>query len=530
MYKRASLAYFFMMIFWGILILNLGFLSLNMNTINASYITNYKSQEISTLRGEIYDRNMMKLVNNNENYITVCLPLNESYNKVKPYITDDLSNTLSENIKTNKVTLLPLPIRFNEKHIKTVKYNERYDDNQLCVHLIGHLNNDGNGALGLEKSYNKYLNMCQKNLKVKWDVDAMGHILLGNSIKIDDKDYKNKSGIQLTIDKKIQEILENALLQHNIDKGCGVILDGETSEILAMASFPKFNPNNILESLKSNDSAFLNRAISSYAIGSVYKPIVLASALEHNIKLNTYCNGQLNVNGTTFCCNNFTEHGYVNMKLALEKSCNCYFIRLGQIVGKENLLAMSSSFGFGNDFEICDNMILQKGILPKINEINSEQALANLSFGQGKLTTSPLHLALVYSVFANGGYFRPPTLMRGIIDENGEKIEGVILPEKTRIISEITANKIDEYLESVVNNGTGKNAHSNLSVNHGKTATAQSGWYDNHREILHTWFCGYFRNKGKIYTIVIFKEDGFSGATDCAPIFKTIQEKILMDI
>ena len=137
-----------------------------------------------------------------------------------------------------------------------------------------------------------------------------------------------------------------------------------------------------------------------------------------------------------------------------------------------------------------------------------------------------MQMAVAYSCFANGGYYRPPTLMKGIIDENGKIIQKVKLPEGYRILNESTVDKIDEILMNVVKNGNGKKAHSDLIINHGKTATAQSGWYENGREINHTWFCGYFTANSTTYTVVIFKDDGVSGASDCAPVFKVISEEI----
>ena len=88
-------------------------------------------------------------------------------------------------------------------------------------------------------------------------------------------------------------------------------------------------------------------------------------------------------------------------------------------------------------------------------------------------------------------------------------------------------NKIDDILESVVANGNASKAYSENVTNHGKTATAQSGWYENGREITHTWFCGYFSHNNRTYVAVIFKEDGTSGAVDCAPVFKEISENIV---
>lgn len=93
-------------------------------------------------------------------------------------------------------------------------------------------------------------------------------------------------------------------------------------------------------------------------------------------------------------------------------------------------------------------------------------------------------------------------------------------------MSKSTAAEIDKFLKNVVTDGNGNKAFSEFTDNHGKTATAQSGWFDGEREITHTWFCGYFHHNKTTYTAVILKEDGSSGAADCAPIFKEMSERI----
>jgi penicillin-binding protein 2 len=380
--------------------------------------------------------------------------------------------------------------------------------------------------MGLEKAYNSLLSRQSGQLNAVWSVDALGNILLGEGIEFERKNYPSNSGVQLTIDLKIQKIAENAL-KSNIDKGAVVILDCNTNEILAMASYPTFNPLNLENSINDSSQPFINRAITPYSVGSIFKPIVASVAIENNINLTYNCTGTIKIGSTHFSCSNHTAHGEVNMQTATEKSCNTYFIALGQKTGAEKLISLSSDFGLGKEIELADNFYLNKGNLPTANSINSPQALANLSFGQGELLASPLQMAVAYSVFANGGFYRPPTLMKAIIDEGGKAIQKVKLPEKYRILNSSTISRIDSYLESVVTNGNGNKAFSTLVSNHGKTATAQSGWYKNSREINHTWFCGYFTAKEKTYVVVVFKEDGISGANDCAPSFKVISEDII---
>lgn len=527
MFKRAAYVFFSLMVVFGILMVNLSLIIIDTNLTPASYTANKRSVTIAESRGNIYDCNMKRLVSDEKQMCTVILPTTEAYETIKPFLSKSEADECADNVKSNKPTLLSSRLVFNNNQIKTIEYNKRYSDNQICPHLIGHLDFDGNGALGLEKAYNDFLKINTQPLKAFWSVDAMGRVLKGEEIVSNYSDYSNKWGIQLTIDRKIQESVEKILENNAIDKGCAVVLNGATSEILASASYPKFSPNNLEKSVNDNNKPFVNRAVSSYSIGSVFKPFTAALAIENGVSLKTYCNGTVNVGSVSFGCNNHTAHGMVDMSTAMEKSCNCYFIELGQKIGARQLVSFCKSLDFGEEREFADNMYWSKGTLPKAEEISAPQDLANFSFGQGKITTSPLHMACAYGIFLNKGFYRPPTLMKAIIDKNGVPIQKVKLPEKVKIISESTAAEMDKILESVVSNGNGKKAFSQKTTIHGKTATAQSGWYTDGREINHTWFCGYFTNGGESYIITVFKEDGESGAVSCAPIFKEIAEKII---
>lgn len=529
MYKRISVAFFVMILVFGILVSNLGIIVFNAENSPASYNRSKKSLTLSTSRGMIYDTNMKKIVNCNEENLTVCLPTTEAFNSVKNYLTEEETKTLYENTADGKISILNLPKKFSENQIKSISVLNRYSSNQPCAHLIGHLDETGNGVMGLERAYNNFLAMNKGELKAVWSCDAIGNILLGEGINFESTNYLSPAGIQLTIDLDIQNIAEDTLTNNNIEKGAVVILNSDTNEILAMASVPTFNPNDIALSLENSNAPFLNRALTPYSVGSVFKPFVACCAVENHINLTYNCTGSITVGGTVFRCNNGTSHGIVDIDSAMQCSCNCYFIALGQKIGKEKFLFLCNNFGFGKSLELADNFFIKSGILPDENTINSPQALANLCFGQGDLLATPMHLAVAYSCFANGGYYQPPTLMKAIIDENGNAIQKVKLPKKYRILNESTVNELDEILENVVSEGNGHNAYSSLTENHGKTATAQSGWYENEREITHTWFCGYFKVKNNSYTVVIFKDDGLSGATDCAPLFREISEKISLN-
>lgn len=527
MHKRVAISFFGLMLIFGILVINIGIIGLNIGSTATTKSTSSKSVALGNSRGMIYDTKMRRLVNSESQTFTVCLPTTNALNTVLSFVQEGEKSTIYENMTNGKVSVIESSKKFDSQDIRSTEVINRYSVNQPCVHLIGHLDENGNGAMGLEKTYDNYLSQQSGEILAKWNVDALGHILFGEGIEIVKNNYLSPAGIQLTIDLDIQRIAENALLHHNIVKGACVILDADTCEILASASIPEFNPYNLSADIQNADSPFINRALTPYTVGSVFKPFVAVSAIESNIDFTYNCKGSIQVNGTTFKCNNEVAHGYIDMNSAMEKSCNTYFIALGQQVGAEKILTLCSSLGLGKSVELADNFYLKSGILPSSESISSQQSLANLCFGQGELLVSPLQMAVAYACFANGGHYRAPTLMKGIIDKNGNTIQKVHLPEKYKVLNESTVNKIDEILESVVSNGNASKAYSEIITNHGKTATAQSGWFENGREITHTWFCGYFTHKDKTYVVVIFKEDGTSGGVDCAPVFKEVSENIV---
>ncbi|MCL2513089.1 MAG: penicillin-binding transpeptidase domain-containing protein, partial [Oscillospiraceae bacterium] len=331
-----------------------------------------------------------------------------------------------------------------------------------------------------------------------------------------------------TLDKDIQAIAETALAESGFAKGAAVVLDAETSEILAMASCPTFSPLKLAESLYNENSPFLNRAIAAYSVGSAFKTTVLAAALEAggNEGFTCVCDGGIDIADVHFNCNNRMGHGLVDMKAATALSCNVYFILLGQKLGAGPIINMAENMGFGREIELSDNFYAPAGILPDGNESSLPGAVANLSFGQGKLLASPLQLAAAYNCFANGGVYREPYLLKEMLDGEGE-IYAIYKPEnENRAFSKETADKIKDFLEYTVTNGTGAAAKPESMAAAGKTATAQSGQFSGGAEILQTWFVGFAPADKPKYTVAVMIEDGNSGSSDAAPLFEKIIDEI----
>lgn len=153
-------------------------------------------------------------------------------------------------------------------------------------------------------------------------------------------------GVQLTISRSVQRAAE-AVAADTMTSGCILVLDTATAAVRASVSVPGYDPDDLAASLDAPDSPFLNRALESYAVGSVFKPVLAAAALEQGILPECECTGAVVVDGQIFRCAGGVPHGTVDMTAALEKSCNGYFIRLGQQLGQRRFCRCLGSLASG---------------------------------------------------------------------------------------------------------------------------------------------------------------------------------------
>ena len=452
--------------------------------IDKSY--NSITLDISNLYTNIYSQNKTLLNNNTKSLVAVIKPNEKSLGELKLLFDENKIKNITDELKNGYPIVIPVDKYANTKYIRlfeTVNENNSY---MLCRHLI-----DKNFG-GLEK----YTDEKIGSLSINYSVDALGKVLDGDSGAVIDENYDSKKGIQISIDENIQNIVENSA--ENISKGSVVVLDCDTSQILASYSI-------------GND--YLNRSISSYAVGSVFKLVVAAAALENNIDPTYECKSKITVGDTIYHCQNNHKHGKENIKQALANSCNCYFVNLALKVGRTKIYNTALNLGFASSFSLYnDAYTVPSSAFPTLIELKSQGQLALLGFGQGKLTDTPVHFASVVSAIANGGYYNYPTL-------NLKK------STDTRVFSDKTAKTLRSYMKNVVDVGTGFNAKYKGKTA-GKTATAQSGIYIDGKEQLNTWFVGFYPYDKPKYSIVVMCEGGKSGGEDCCPIFRTIVEKL----
>lgn len=421
-------------------------------------------------------------------------------------------------------TLRKSDVQLMGEKIGTVNYFDRYEDEQTLCHIIGYLNPENTvGISGLEKDYDDILG-CNNFVKFKYYTDALGRLL--NKTETDYSSYNNKSGIKLTIDKGIQSISEKS--GKSLGKGAVVVMDLK-GEIKALSSFPTYNPNNLTEAVENSEEPLFNRALGNYAVGSVFKILVCAAALESGVSetYTHYCNGYEYCGGVRFNCHKEDGHGEVDMRTALAQSCNTYFINLAKEVGANKILALAKNFMIDESMTLSDSIYASAGTLPDMSVLSSSAGLANFSFGQGELTSSPLKMCSIYCTVANGGILYSPKLVTAKVSKSGKEKLINSNNDYKRVLKESTCEKLREFLTFVVSDGTGMTANSEIVSAAGKTATAQTGVFKSDgSEKLNSWFIGFVPANKPEYVIAVMKEDGTSGSGDCAPVFRDIAEFI----
>lgn len=414
--------------------------------------------------------------------------------------------------------------------VKESKRNYPYDKN--LSHVIGYVGIDNQGLSGLELQYNKYL--TGKYGSIKYFSDAKGNKLKLSEIYEQPQDGMN---IVLTINNEIQMAVEreldNAVSKYNPEKALAIVMDPNSGEILAMSSRPNFSPSNYqkytLEEINRNLPIWMN-----YEPGSTFKIITLATALEENLvdleKEHFYDGGSVRVANAKIKCWKAGGHGNQTFLQVVENSCNPGFVALGQRIGKEKLFDYIDKFGFGEKTGIDLNGEAS-GIIFNLDNVG-EVELATTSFGQG-VSVTPIQQITAVSAAINGGKLYKPYIVKSILEP--ETNTPVVTNKKTlirNVISKETSKKVALALESVVTNGSGRNAYIEGYRVGGKTGTAQKvkdGAYMQGNYILS--FIGFLPAddpKAVVY-VAIDNPKGVVqyGGTVAAPIAKAILEDVI---
>ena len=414
--------------------------------------------------------------------------------------------------------------------LKEAKRYYPYGD--VLAHTLGYVGIDNQGLSGLELQYDDYL--TGKDGSIKYVSDGKG-----KRIKLSEEYEKPQNGmdIYLTIDIDIQLALEkelkNADTKYSPEQALGIVMDPNTGEILAMGSRPTFDANNY----QDYDLEVINRNLpiwKNYEPGSTFKIITLAASLEEKtINLfedHYYDSGSINVEGARIKCWKSGGHGAETFLEVVENSCNPGFVVMGQKLGTEKLYNYVKDFGFMDKTGIDLNGEA-KGIMFDLDKIGPVEQ-ATIAFGQG-ISVTPIQQVTGVSAAINGGSLYQPYILKYISEPETDDIILENKPNKIRdIISKETSEMVRFTLESVVSNGTGKNAYiENYRVG-GKTGTAQkvnNGIYMSGNYIVS--FMGFFPANKPEYVVYVAIDHPIGvtqyGGTVSAPIAKNIMKNII---
>ena len=368
-----------------------------------------------------------------------------------------------------------------------------YPYNNLASSLIGFCNDDNQGSEGLEYYWNSTLTGTDGKIVTSQDA-------LRDYIPDENQTYiapQNGSDLTLTIDANIQSIAEKYLKQGCIENeasrgGNVIIMDPNTGDILAMATYPDYNLNDPytpthIDSKEWNKmsgedqtntlySLYKNRAISdTYEPGSVFKIITSAVALEEDLATtdtsNSYkCTGVYNVSGVNISCSHGAVHGNLSLRQALEKSCNAAFMQIGQKIGAKTLYSYYDAFGFFDKTNFASVGEASSNFW-NLNDVGPIE-LATMSFGQ-RFNITPIQMITAVSAVANGGNLMQPRIVKEIKDTSTGAVQTVEPVTVRQVISKETSEKMLDMLESVVTDGTGKYAQVKGYSIAGKTGTSE---------------------------------------------------------
>lgn len=383
------------------------------------------------------------------------------------------------------------------------------------------------GQMGIEKAY-------EEKLRGEWggqqvEVDGAGRPLRVLGVK----QAKAGNDLRLTIDLDVQLAAEKALANRN---GAIVALDPKNGAVLAMVSHPTFDPNIFSkqkltqkdwESVQGAQHPLVNRALSAFPPASTFKIVTKTAGLESGkfsprTILQTY--GYLNIGGTRFGEWNHAGFGPLGFVGAMQWSSDTFFYQIGRGIGGPTLIEWTRKYGFGErtGFEFTSEE--SKGLVP--DEVWKRKAwkmdwtigdTINMSIGQGALQTTPLQVAVMFAVPANGGYRVQPHLLKDNEEAKSWRVSLNLKPDTLKLLR--------EGLRKVVSDGTGKVLNKpTLPPVAGKSGTAEA-WIRRGVKRNHAWFGAYApADKPEILVVAFGEHSGGGGGSVAAPMILDIME------
>ena len=503
-------------------------------TINPTNIKNEDKEKVAKIFSDIFDLDYEETLKKVQKRCSIEIIAK----RVEKEKTNKLRKWMEENNITNGINIDEDTKRF-------------YPYGSLASHVIGFCGSDNQGLDGIEVTYDNILK--GEKGKISKMADASGGSLLDEG-----ESYTpgiNGKDVILSINYSAQSIVEKYLEEACIDNKCTdggsiIVMNPKTGDVIAMANYPDYDLNNpfspntnelkekwnlFSQEEKNNERQKLwrNKAIAdSYEPGSVFKLVTASAALEEKIATTDEngaynCGGGIDVAGVHISCwRYYRPHGTQSLRQALMNSCNPVFIGLGQKIGAEKYYEYLERFGL-LDYPHINLTGEAKGIFLPESKVGPVE-LATISFGQ-RFEVTPLQMVRMISAIANNGILMEPRIVKQIVDNTTGEIENIEPKEQSRAISEETAKQVLSMMESVVSEGTGKNARVKGYRIGGKTGTSEDG-VDTGKYV--TSFAGIAPISDPQVTILITLynptgEGGHQGGGVAAPIASQILGELL---
>ena len=503
-------------------------------TVNPGNISAENKEKVAKVLSDIFEldyETVLKKVKKRSSIETIV-------KKVEKEKTDELREWMEQNNITTGINI----------DEDTKRY---YPYNNLASQIIGFCGSDNQGLDGIEAKYEEELKGEQGAIQKHTDAK-------GGEIGEEGENYVpavDGNDLVLTIDLTIQSIVEKYLEEACIDNVCTdggsiIVMNPQNGDILAMANYPNYNLNEpyepytedlktVWDSLEQSEkttylqAVWRNKAIAdTYEPGSVFKLITASAALEEGItdtdnEGEFSCTGGIEVAGVRIkCWRYYRPHGSESLRQALMNSCNPVFIGLGQKMG------VTKYYEYLEKFKLLQTTGIdlpgEAGSIFLAKEKAGPVELATISFGQ-RFEITPIQLATAVSSIANGGTSIKPRVVKQIIDSETKEVTEIPVEKGDTVISKETSEKVLSMMESVVSEGTGKNAKVVGYRIGGKTGTSEDGVNTNKYV---TSFCGVapIDNPQVVVLVTLYNptgEGGHQGGGVAAPVGGQIFSEIL---
>lgn len=517
-----------------------------------------REREIKAARGEIVDRNGVVLATNRtvctisvihsqiedpEQVIRVlCKELELDEETVRKRVEKVSS---MEKIKTNVDKETGDRIRnYDLAGIKVDEdFKRYYPYDELASRVLGFTGGDNQGIIGLEVKYEEYLKGT--NGTILTVTDARGIELEG--VAEDRIEPVAGDTLQVSLDYNIQSYCEQAALKVMEEKQAEAVsillMNPQNGEIYAMVNVPEFNLNESYELNTGVDENSLtdeelqdalnqmwrNRCINdTYEPGSIFKIITSSACLEEGVvslEDTFYCPGYRIVEDRRIRCHKVGGHGQETFVQGIQNSCNPVFMDIGLRLGSDRFYEYFEKFGLLSLTNI--DLPGEAGTIMHKKEDIGTVELATMTFGQSFQVT-PIQMAVTVSSIVNGGRRVTPHLATAVIDSDGEVVEEFEYREKKGIVSEETSETMQMLLESVVEEGSGKNGYIEGYSIGGKTATSQTLPRSANKYISSFLAFAPADDPQIIGMVIIHDPQGvYYGGTIAAPVLRNIYDNVL---